>query len=79
MFLFQTIRLFRTRGTDLSNAASRFVATPIPSLNGKIEGQVKVLDDELEKLRKRLIYLETTQKNSRDHLEQVFKHGAGRG
>lgn len=40
---------------------------------------MKVLDEELEKLRKRLIYLETTQKNSRDHIEQMFKQGAGRG
>ncbi|KAL2105557.1 hypothetical protein VUR80DRAFT_8172 [Thermomyces stellatus] len=56
-----------------------FVATPIPSLSEKLEGQVKTLDEELEKLRKRLIYLETTQKNSRDHIEQMFKQGAGRG
>ena len=58
---------------------SRFVSTPIPSLNEKLEGQVKVLDEELEKLRKRLIYLETTQKNSRDHIEQMFKQAAGQG
>lgn len=59
--------------------ASRFVATPIPSLNEKLEGQVKVLDEELEKLRKRLIYLETTQKNSRDHIDQMLKQTGGRG
>lgn len=56
-----------------------FVSTPIPNLHEKIEGQVKVLDDELEKLRKRLVYLETTQKNSRDHIDQMLKHTAGRG
>lgn len=59
--------------------ASRFVATPIPSLNEKLEGQVKVLDEELEKLRKRLIYLETTRKNSRDHIDQMLKQTGGRG
>lgn len=59
--------------------ASRFVATPIPSLNEKLEGQIKVLDEDLEKLRKRLIYLETTQKNSRDHIDQMLKQTGGRG
>ncbi|SPN97829.1 related to prefoldin subunit 1 [Cephalotrichum gorgonifer] len=56
-----------------------FVSTPIPDLHEKLEGQVKTLDDDLDKLQKRLLYLETTQKNSREHIDQMLKHNAGRG
>lgn len=39
----------------------------------KLDGQTKDLDTEVENLGKRLVYLETTHKNSREHIEQMLR------
>jgi hypothetical protein len=51
---------------------SRFAALPVSTLRQKLEGQTKDLESEVEKLGKRLLYLETTHKNSREHIEQIL-------
>jgi septal ring factor EnvC (AmiA/AmiB activator) len=54
------------------------VSVPASKLRDKLEGQMKRLEAEVDKLNKRLVYLETTQKNSREHIEQMLRHGGGK-
>ncbi|CAK7225072.1 hypothetical protein SBRCBS47491_005767 [Sporothrix bragantina] len=54
-----------------------FVAEPIPSLNDKLGKQIKTLESDVEGLGKRLHYLETTAKNSQDHIKQILNRGGG--
>ncbi|KAI3534843.1 prefoldin subunit [Colletotrichum paranaense] len=51
----------------------RFVALPTPQLTQKLEGQIKDREGEVEKLSQKLHYLETTYKNSRQHIDQMLK------
>ncbi|RSM08519.1 hypothetical protein CDV31_008061 [Fusarium ambrosium] len=39
----------------------------------KLEGQTQGLESEVDKLSQRLLYLETTHKNSREHIEQMLR------
>jgi len=55
---------------------NRFVALPVPALQGKLGGQVKDVQTEVESLGKKLHYLETTAKNSQEHIEKML--GGGR-
>lgn len=45
----------------------------MPTLQEKLGSQVKENETELEALSKRLHYLETTDKNSREHIEKMLK------
>lgn len=54
---------------------SRFVATPIPSVDQRLSKEVQDAKTEIENLGKRLHYLEMTQKNSQQHIEAIFKGG----
>jgi chaperonin cofactor prefoldin len=51
----------------------RFASLPVNSLKQKLDVHGKDIDGEVEKLNKRLLYLETTQKNSREHIEQMLR------
>ncbi|OHW98739.1 prefoldin subunit 1 [Colletotrichum incanum] len=50
-----------------------FVSMPTPQLTQKLEGQIKEKEGEVEKLSQKLHYLETTYKNSRQHIDQMLK------
>ncbi|KAK4170173.1 ceramidase-domain-containing protein [Cladorrhinum sp. PSN259] len=52
-----------------------FVGLPAPELQDKLGTQIKELETEMEALGKRLHYLETTAKNSQDHIEKMLKGG----
>ncbi|KAH7257481.1 hypothetical protein BKA59DRAFT_508375 [Fusarium tricinctum] len=39
----------------------------------KLDGQTQTLEGEVDKLSQRLLYLETTHKNSREHIEQMLR------
>jgi hypothetical protein len=52
------------------------VATPVSSLKDKLDGQIKEVDADVEGLGKRLHYLETTAKNSQDHIDQMLRRGS---
>ncbi|KAK1757715.1 Prefoldin [Echria macrotheca] len=54
-----------------------FVAVPAPALQAKLGSQMKEMETEMEGLTKRLHYLETTAKNSQEHIEKMLG-GAGR-
>lgn len=51
----------------------RFSAIPVTNLRQNLQTQVTDLEGEVDKLGKRLLYLETTHKNSRDHIEQMLR------
>ncbi|CAM1507383.1 Fc.00g070240.m01.CDS01 [Cosmosporella sp. VM-42] len=50
-----------------------FVSLPVDSLRQKLDRQTQDLEGEVEKLGQRLLYLETTHKNSREHIEQMLR------
>lgn len=57
---------------------SRFVATPIPTVDKRLSTESEKLKGEIGNLEKRLQYLETTQKNSMEHIEQMLRGGGSR-
>jgi len=52
------------------------VGIPVPALQDKLGSQIKEIETEVDALGKRLHYLETTAKNSQEHIEKMLK-GAG--
>jgi hypothetical protein len=53
----------------------RFVSVPVSKLQDKLATQMKDSEAEVESLGKRLHYLETTAKNSQEHIEKMLKGG----
>lgn len=51
----------------------RFVSLPVDSLRQKLNSQTQNIESEVDKLGQRLLYLETTHKNSRTHIEQMLR------
>ncbi|KAL1898638.1 hypothetical protein Cpir12675_001842 [Ceratocystis pirilliformis] len=54
-----------------------FVSIPAPKLMDEMSLQMKELEGDIDKLGKRLQYLETTHKNSCNHIKQMLHHGGG--
>ncbi|KAH7380859.1 Prefoldin [Cadophora sp. MPI-SDFR-AT-0126] len=52
-----------------------FVFSPTSEVNSRLTTETRTLSSEVENLGKRLQYLETTFKNSREHMDQIFKSG----
>jgi len=50
-----------------------FVFSPIGDVNKRLGTETSELRSEVENLGKKLLYLETTHKNSREHIDQIFK------
>ena len=63
----------RNKTTFPDTNEQRFASLPVDSLRQKLDVQGKDIEGEVEKLNKRLLYLETTQKNSREHIEQMLR------
>ncbi|KAK3394005.1 Prefoldin [Podospora didyma] len=53
-----------------------FVAIPVPVLQDKLGSQMKEMETDVESMGKRLHYLETTAKNSQEHIEKMLR-GSG--
>lgn len=60
----------------ITNVETRFVSIPVSGLQDKLESQTKEMATDVESLSKRLHYLETTAKNSQEHIEKMLR-GAG--
>lgn len=58
---------------SLTLPCCRFSAIPVMKLRQKLNDQTEHLENDVEQLNKRLLYLETTHKNSRDHIEQMLR------
>ncbi|KAL1883868.1 hypothetical protein VTK73DRAFT_7656 [Phialemonium thermophilum] len=52
-----------------------FVQMPISDLSNKLATQMKEIETDVDGLTKRLHYLETTAKNSQEHIEKMLKGG----
>ncbi|EER45329.1 conserved hypothetical protein [Histoplasma capsulatum var. duboisii H88] len=52
-----------------------FVANPITNVNKRLSAEKGELKTAISNLEKKLHYLETTHKNSRQHMDQIFKTG----
>lgn len=53
----------------------RFIAQPTASVNTRLAKEKKDLHAKLDNLDKKYTFLETTFKNSQEHLDRVFKNG----
>ena len=53
----------------------RFVFSPTSEVDQRLKKETGEFQADVENLNKRLHYLETTHKNSKDHMEQIFKSG----
>ena len=53
--------------------AHRFVFSPTTEVDKRLTKETSGLKSDVENLGKKLQYLETTYKNSREHMEQIFK------
>ncbi|KAH8177744.1 prefoldin subunit domain-containing protein [Sarocladium implicatum] len=50
-----------------------FAQLPVTDLRKKLDKQTTDLAAEVDRLNQRLLYLETTHKNSREHIEQMLQ------
>lgn len=57
-----------------TDARYRFVLSSTKEVDDELATETKDLKKEMESLNSRLHYLETTHKNSREHMEQIFKN-----
>ena len=53
----------------------RFVSTSIPDVKTRQSSEASEVKAEIANLEKKLHYLETTYKNSQQHMEALFKRG----
>ena len=59
----------------LTNNNYRFVSNPTDSVEKRLSAETSELKSDISNLNKKLHYLETTHKNSRDHIDQIFRSG----
>jgi prefoldin subunit 1 len=59
----------------VADMVTRFVATPISAVNARLSKEAQTFKSEIAALEKRLHYLETTHKNSREHIEKILQTG----
>ncbi|MCJ1297242.1 hypothetical protein MMC08_000028 [Hypocenomyce scalaris] len=52
-----------------------FVFSPMADVEKRLSSETTELKSDISNLDKKLHYLETTHKNSREHIEQIFKSG----
>ena len=68
------MELSATYGWIETNTPDRFVLSSTKEVEDELATETKDLKKEMENLNSRLHYLETTHKNSREHMEQIFKN-----
>jgi hypothetical protein len=61
--------------SSIDRSSPRFVSIPAPELKDKLQSQTKQVDSDIDGLTKRLHYLETTAKNSQEHIEAMLRRG----
>ena len=54
----------------------RFVSSPVTDIKKRLAGEMNELRSDISNLEKKLHYLETTNKNSREHIDQIIKSGS---
>lgn len=58
-------------------SACRFVLTPTKTVKDRLAAESEEVKSDLTSLDKKLHYLETTNKNSQEHLKQLFSRTGG--
>lgn len=59
----------------LTDHVIRFVAAPISIVDKRLSSESTALKKDITELEKKLHYLQTTFKNSRDHIEKILQTG----
>ena len=54
---------------------SRFVYSPKTAVEKRLSSETTELKCDITNMNKKLHYLETTHKNSREHIDQIFRSG----
>ncbi|CCU75315.1 putative prefoldin subunit 1 [Blumeria hordei DH14] len=82
------VRMLDLTATEVSQLPSKtkvyegvgkmFVFSPMSDVEKRLQTEQSQIQGELVGLGKKLQYLETTYKNSREHIDQIFKNGGGR-
>ncbi|KAI9881027.1 MAG: hypothetical protein M1830_008909 [Pleopsidium flavum] len=55
-----------------------FVLSPTADVEKRLSSEATEMKSDISNLGKKLHYLETTHKNSRDHIDQIFNNSGGR-
>ena len=71
------VHSFFTRCSTKSIALIRFVLTPPKAVEGRLSSEASEIQNDISNLEKKLNYLETTNKNSKEHLDRLFRSSAG--
>ncbi|KAI9749939.1 MAG: hypothetical protein M4579_006674 [Chaenotheca gracillima] len=67
-------------GTETFEGVGKmFVFSPSADVQKRLTTESTELKSDITNLEKKLHYLETTHKNSRDHMEQIFNRSGARG
>ncbi len=53
----------------------RFVFSPMDEVQKRLSSETAELKSDISNLNKKLHYLETTHKNSREHIDKIMKSG----
>lgn len=72
--LSHTLKTLNSCTCQSTNARDRFVLSSTKEVDDELATETRDLRKEMENLNGRLHYLETTQKNAKDHMEQIFKN-----
>ncbi|PTB64058.1 Prefoldin [Trichoderma citrinoviride] len=67
------VQSFPSDSVMYEGVGKMFVSLPPSTLQEKLQRQIQDLDGEVDKLNQRLLYLETTHKNSREHIDQILR------
>jgi len=67
--------LFETSRDLMLTLTCRFVFSPTTQVDKRLKSETSDLKSDVENLGKKLLYLETTHKNSREHIDQIFNGG----
>ena len=59
----------------LNESLLRFVFSPTVDVEKRLSSETAELKSDISNLSKKLHYLETTHKNSREHIDQIFRSG----
>ncbi len=64
-----------SRDRDTNSLIGRFVFSPTSEVEKRLTTETSDLKSDVDNLGKKLQYLETTHKNSREHIDQIFNSG----
>ncbi|KAG0649707.1 Prefoldin subunit 1 [Hyphodiscus hymeniophilus] len=61
--------------TVYEGVGKMFVFSPMAEVDKRLTTETSELNSDVENLGKKLLYLETTHRNSREHIDQIFSGG----